>query len=71
MRPYHWDSLIGSVRHGKCVLVLGPEIPAQSVRQPDDGQDRLHCAEALARHLAAHLEPADGGNGGGSLAAIA
>ena len=28
MKERHWNSLVGALRHGHCVLILGSEIPA-------------------------------------------
>jgi|SRR5215831_13400778 len=72
MNPWQWNSLIASIRHGQCILVLGPEIPAVPARQSDaPDSDRFSCAEALKRYLVSSFGPINGDVGGGSLAAVA
>lgn len=55
MKKQHWNTLVASIRHGQCILVLGPEIPMDTVGGPADADDSSF-AEALTRELAADLE---------------
>ena len=55
MKERHWNSLVAGVRHGQCILVLGPEIPAGTVGVPG-GVAANSVAEALTGALATELE---------------
>ena len=55
MKERHWNSLVTGVRHGQCILVLGPEIPAGNVGVPG-GVAANSVAEALTGALATELE---------------
>ncbi len=55
MKERHWNSLVTGVRHGQCILVLGPEIPAGTVGAPG-GVAANSVAEALTGALATELE---------------
>ena len=39
MKKQHWNTLVTSIRHGQCILVLGPEIPMDTVGTPADTAD--------------------------------
>ena len=58
MKERHWNTLVTSVRCGQCVLVLGPEIPADTVGAPVDAAGSSFV-EALTGALAAELEEDD------------
>jgi hypothetical protein len=52
IKERHWNSLITSVRLGRCVLVLGPEIPARVDLNPSNStEDWVTFPSALANHL--------------------
>ncbi len=68
MKDRHWNSLVATVRRGQCVLVLGPEISADSQGR-ETRPDSL--TERLARALADELEVDGRRPAGGTLAAIA
>ena len=72
MKERHWNSLIASLRHGQCVLVLGPEIPVQ-VAPGAHGIDSESGSfgQAFARVLAAELEDDNRRVTSTSLAAVA
>jgi TIR domain/SIR2-like domain len=55
MKERHWNSLVASIRHGQCILVLGPEIPVGAVGAPV-GAGASSFAEALRGALATELE---------------
>ena len=72
MKPWHWDSLIASIRHGQCILVPGPEIPAAPAPPSDaSASARFSCNEALILHLLSRLGPIDTAVGDNSVAAVA
>jgi hypothetical protein len=57
MKERHWTSLVTSLRHGQCVLMLGQEVSAA----PGDGaavvsRNNESFAEALMRRLSDELE---------------
>jgi len=73
MKERHWTSLVTSLRHGQCVLMLGQEVPAQptgasgvSAPNPLDS-----FGESLTRRLAAELEEDGRHVTADSLAAVA
>ena len=70
MKKQHWNTLVTSIRHGQCILVLGPEIPMDTVGTPADTADSSF-AEALTRELAAELEEDEFRVTGTTLAAVA
>jgi len=79
LKDRHWNSLVATLRHGQCVLVLGPEIPAQrkagtaAPRQPEGEGADAECSFAgeLAHALAAELEDDNRRPSGHTLAALA
>jgi hypothetical protein len=73
MKERHWNSLIGALRHGQCVLVLGPEIPVSVVSADSNGSthDNASFSEALRRELARELEDDNRRASGNTLAALA
>jgi hypothetical protein len=70
MKKQHWNTLVTSIRHGQCILVLGPEIRMGTVGTPADTADSSF-AEALTRELAAELEEDELRVTGTTLAAVA
>ena len=60
MLERHWNTLVTGVRHGDCILVLGPEIPVGTVGA-SVGAPASSFAEALSGALATEL--GEGGNG--------
>ena len=70
MRKQHWNTLVTSIRHGQCILVLGPEIPAGSVGAPADAAESSF-SDALTRELTAELEEENWHVTGMTLAAVA
>lgn len=69
MKERHWNSLIGTLRRGQCVLVLGPELPLDAPA-PAEGP-RASLSDALARALADELEADNRRAASASLAAVA
>ena len=72
MKERHWTSLVTSLRHGQCVLMLGQEVSAA----PGDGaavvsRNNESFAEALMRRLSDELEEDGRRVVGDSLAAVA
>ena len=65
MKERHWTSLVTSLRHGQCVLLVGQEIPAAASAKI------ANCAEALTRRLAEELEDDGRRVTGEALAAVA
>jgi hypothetical protein len=70
MKERHWNSLVTSVRHGQCILVLGPEIPAGTVGAPV-GAVASSFAEELTGALATELEEDGKHVTGTTLASVA
>ena len=59
IKERHWNSLVTSLRHGQCVLLLGSELPClaparSAVPGPDQGV--WTTSSALADHLRSELE---------------
>ncbi|NOS89419.1 MAG: toll/interleukin-1 receptor domain-containing protein [Methylococcaceae bacterium] len=50
LQELDWQKLLKNIERGKCVLMLGPDIPAQSGDQPEASLTTL-----LAQHLAAKV----------------
>jgi hypothetical protein len=73
MKERHWNSLVASLRHGQCVLVLGPEIPVSIASRDSNtvSDGDLSFAEALRRELARELADDNRRADGTTLAAIA
>ena len=68
MKERHWTSLVTSLRHGQCVLLVGHEIAAT----PSFGKAKFsNYAEALALHLGEELEDDGRRVTGATLAAVA
>lgn len=76
MKERHWNSLVGALRHGQCVLVLGSEIPAAISPTELDPAARatppgdISLIEALRRQLVRELEEDGRIPGGKTLAAL-
>jgi hypothetical protein len=73
VKERHWNNLVGALRHGQCVLMLGPEIPVSvSPRDPQAAsQGNTSFIEALRRELARELEDDHRCPCGNTLAALA
>jgi hypothetical protein len=58
MKERHWTNLVSSLKHGHCVLVLGPELPAYPAGTVAVGEkgSPITYADALKRKLADELE---------------
>lgn len=57
MKERHWTNLIGALRHGQCVLVLGTEIPARVVSKDGQaGDENKRLSEELAAELTREME---------------
>jgi hypothetical protein len=70
MKKQHWNTLVASIRHGQCILVLGPEIPTATLGSPAEvGEGSL--GEALTGALATELKEDDKRVTGTTLAAVA
>ncbi|MDT5331099.1 MAG: hypothetical protein QOF31_2396 [Mycobacterium sp.] len=70
MKERHWNILVTGIRHGQCILVLGPEIPAGTVGAPV-GVAASSSVEELTGALAKELEEDDKRVTGTTLAAVA
>jgi len=73
VKERHWNNLVGSLRHGNCVLMLGSEIPVKvaSTTSTTASTDGTTLAEELRRRLARELEEDDRSATGTTLAALA
>jgi TIR domain/SIR2-like domain len=72
LKDRHWDNLVGALRHGQCILMLGPEIPASlTFPDPTTTAQEQSFAELLRRQLARDLEEENQVPRGNSLAALA
>ena len=73
MKERHWNNLVGSLRHGNCVLMLGSEIPVKvaSTTSTTPSTDSTTLAEELRRRLARELEEDNRSANGTTLAALA
>ena len=71
MKERHWNNLVGSLRHGNCVLMLGSEIPVKGTSTPNGSQSGTTLAEELRLRLARELEEDDRIPSGNTLAALA
>ena len=72
MKDRHWTSLVTSLRHGQCLLVLGSEIPvAFAGSTAGSGDTETILADALTSKLRTELEEDDRRVTGNTLAAVA
>jgi hypothetical protein len=74
MKERHWNSLVDSLKNGRCILVLGPEIAADwsESGRGDDARTPATFAGALKEWLAEELrEVSSNPSSAGSLAAVA
>ena len=73
MKERHWTNLVTGLRYGHCVLVLGPEVPANlaSAPNPSPAAQDISYAEALTRQLTSELECDNHRVTGNTLAAVA
>lgn len=71
MKERHWNNLVGSLRHGNCVLMLGSEIPVKASSTTNGSQSGNTLAEELRLRLARELEEDDRSPNGNTLAALA
>jgi len=67
MKERHWNSLVTSLRHGQCVLLVGQEIPGT----PSMGTEGATYAEALMLQLAEELRDDGREVTGATLTAVA
>src|SRR5688500_15743599 len=58
MKDRHWNNLVTSLRCGQCVLVLGPEIPADRLEEGNTTQPdvQITYTDALRDQLIRELE---------------
>jgi hypothetical protein len=71
VKERHWNNLVGSLRHGNCVLMLGSEIPVKATSATNGSQSGNTLAEELRLRLARELEEDDRSPSGNTLAALA
>lgn len=73
MKERHWNNLVGSVRHGQCVLLLGSEIPSRVAQAGSNGASHHETSlpEEIRRRLSLELEEDNRSPRGDTLAAIA
>jgi len=75
MKERHWDSLVISLQHGQCVLVLGPEMcaehPSFATPSPQASSKSITACDALKQHLAQQLKEENQPVTGTNLSAIA
>jgi len=71
VKERHWNNLVGSLRHGNCVLMLGSEIPVKASSATNGSQSGNTLAEELRLRLARELEEDDRSPSGNTLAALA
>jgi hypothetical protein len=73
MKERYWTNLVTSLRYGQCVLVLGPEVPAElaSTAVSSPAAAELSSSEGLTRRLASELEGDSRRVMGSTLAAVA
>jgi len=78
VKERHWNNLVGALRHGQCVLMLGPEIPVtvssanpKTASQDNTSSENTSLIEALRRQLARELEEDNRCPCGNTLAALA
>jgi TIR domain-containing protein/SIR2-like protein len=74
MKERHWTSLVTSLRHGQCVLMLGPEVsaaPAETDGAAIVSRNHESFAETLMQRLADELEEDGRRVIGDSIAAVA
>ncbi|HTY82996.1 MAG TPA: TIR domain-containing protein [Silvibacterium sp.] len=71
MKERHWNNLVGALRHGQCVLMLGSEIPIRTSRDGVPPSEDASISEELRLKLVRELEEDNCHPSGSSLAAIA
>jgi len=71
VKERHWNNLVGPLRHGNCVLMLGSEIPVKATSATNGSQSGNTLAEELRLRLARELEEDDRSPSGNTLAALA
>jgi TIR domain/SIR2-like domain len=72
MKDRHWNNLVGALRHGQCVLMLGSEIPIRVLpKDADPPREDSSISEELRLKLVRELEEDNRAPRGNSLAAIA
>src|SRR6266850_7723560 len=71
VKERHWNSLVTALRHGECVLMLGPEVPVGDASPAPNPSSGLSFVEALRRELAYELEDDKRVVQGNTLAAVA
>lgn len=73
MKERHWNNLVGSLRHGHCVLMLGSELPVRTSSADSDSSlsGNTSLSEELRRRLSRELEEDNRCPCGDTLAALA
>ena len=71
MKERHWNNLVGSLRHGNCILMLGSEIPVKAAASANGSQPGTTLPDELRLRLARELEEDDKSPSGDTLAALA
>jgi len=73
LKERYWNNLIGSLRHGQCILVLGSDVPILVKGDTGDGRPAHEStfAEELRRRLVKELEDDGRVASGTTLGAIA
>lgn len=70
MKERHWNNLIGSIRHGQCVLLVGADLPVRTADAEPAGAETC-LPQELRRALADELEEDGRHPSGATLSAIA
>ncbi len=73
MKERHWNNIVGSLRHGQCILVLGSETPVRvaSTDGKTQSAEDSNLPEELRRRLGRELEEDSRNPCGTTLAALA
>jgi hypothetical protein len=70
LKERHWNNLIGSLRHGQCVLLVGAELPVEKTGSAPASED-TSIPQELQRALAKELEEDGRHPPGSTLSAVA
>lgn len=72
MKERHWNNLVGSLRHGQCVLMLGADLPVRKTGAgAEPWSEDSSMPEELRRALADELEEDGRRPSGATVAAVA
>jgi hypothetical protein len=73
LKERHWNNLIGSLRHGECVLMLGADLPVRIASADPSAAPREDSTipDELLRHLSAELQEDGRSVCGSTLSAVA